>query len=119
MTEPELPLILHWERSTQDLLDRTGRMPKAVRFTFATRIDNLALDVLEKLTLARFSTGACKALALAEVDSHLARLRILVRLCHARHLIDGGGYELVSRNIDEAGKMVGGWRRSLDPSPAR
>jgi hypothetical protein len=42
----EVPILLvHWEALVKDLLARTARFPKVVRFTFATRIDNLALDV--------------------------------------------------------------------------
>jgi len=39
----------------------------------------------------------------------LVRLRTLVRLAHARRLLDHGGYEHVSRRLDEAGRMLGGW----------
>ncbi|MBM4346386.1 MAG: four helix bundle protein [Deltaproteobacteria bacterium] len=108
-----MPLLLQWERTTQDILDRTARLPKAARFTFATRIDNIALDVMEKLTLARFAAKPTRAALLAEVDTALARLRVLFRLCHGRRLVDGGAYEVVARNLDEAGRMVGGWRQSL------
>ncbi len=116
VTTDELPLLLYWERVAQDLLDRTSKMPKAMRFTFAQRIDNHVLDVLEQLAAARYAEPARKRLLLASIDEALARLRILVRLCHGRRLLDGGGYEHVARGLDEAGRMVGGWRQSLTGS---
>ena len=45
----EIPLFIHWERTLNDLLDRTMKFPKRVRFTFSNRIDNHALDVMERV----------------------------------------------------------------------
>ena len=43
---PEVPVLFtSWERTTGEILDRTMRFPKSVRFTFSVRIDNLALEV--------------------------------------------------------------------------
>jgi len=107
----EIPLFILWERTLDDILDRTIKFPRFVRFTFSTRIDNLGLDVMERVVDARFASGGRKNALLAEIDRLLARLRILLRLCHARNYLDSGGYEHVMRNLDEAGRMVGGWRK--------
>jgi hypothetical protein len=106
-------LLVHWEKTLGDLLDRTLKFPKAVRFTFSSRIDNLALDIIENLTLARYAPPARQRALLAEVDGSLARLRVLVRLSYERRYLGRRGFEHVVRNLDEAGRMVGGWRRAL------
>jgi len=111
MPGEELPLYTHWEQLLDDLLDRTMKFPKSVRFTLAGRIDNLALDILERIVEARYSTGRRKAEVLKQADLALARLRALVRVSHNRRHLDHRGYEHVSRGLDEAGKMLGGWRR--------
>ena len=110
MAEPPV-LIARWEQIVGDLLDRTAKFPKVVRFTFASRIENLALDVLEEIVDARFASGSAKQEALRRADSRLARLRVLVRLAHDRRYLDHRGYEHVSRQVDEAGRMLGGWRK--------
>ena len=97
-----------------DLLDRTGRFPRSARFSFAARIDGLALDVLERLVRARWAARGEKGRLLAAADSDLAVLRTLLRLSFDRRLLDRGALEHVSRQLDEAGRMLGGWRRSLD-----
>lgn len=108
----EVPqLLLRWEPFVGDLLDRTAKFPKAVRFTFAQRIDNAALDVLQQLVRARFGTGRLRGAALAEADLQIAQLRVLLRLAHARQMLDHRGYEHVSRELDECGRMLGGWRK--------
>lgn len=111
---PDPPALLGvWERVLGDLLDRSGRFPKTVRFTFAARIDNLALDVLEDLVEARYAGGAIKHDALRRADRRLAQLRVIVRLAHTRRYLDHRGYEHVSRGMDEAGRMLGGWLRQV------
>lgn len=107
-------LVVHWERVLGDLLDRTARFPKAVRFTFASRMDGLALDILDRLVRARFAPVAQRRELLAQADSHLAVLRALARLAFERKYLDRGGLEHVARGLDEAGRMLGGWRASLD-----
>lgn len=110
MADEELPLFVHWERTLGDLLDRTARFPKAVRFTFTSRIDNAALDIVDKIVEARYAKGSRKARLLQEIDVLLARLRILLRLCNRRRYLDNKGYESLSRSLAEAGRMIGGWR---------
>ena len=107
----ELPLFVHWEKTLGDLLDRTLRFPKTARFTFAARIDGHALDVLERIVEARYAAKGRKGTLLKEIDVALMKLRVLVRLAHARRYLSHGGYEHTARQLDEAGRMVGGWRR--------
>ncbi len=114
MPPDDLPLLVHWERTLGDLLDRTQKFPKSIRFTFTTRIDNLALDVMERLVEARYATAGSKKAFLREADSALTRLRILLRLCRDRRYLDRGGFEHAVRNLDEAGQMLGGWMQDLD-----
>ncbi len=110
VVEPPV-LFVFWENLLGDLLDRTARFPKAVRFTFSARIENLALDILEDLVEARYTAGRERAEALRRADGRVARLRVLLRLAHSRRYLDHRGYEHASRGLDEAGRMLGGWRR--------
>ena len=103
------PLFILWEEALDDLLDRTSRFPKAVRFTLTSRIDNLALDVFERIVEARFAPAGVKAEALRHADLSLAKLRLLLRLAHRRRHLDHRGYQRVAERLDEAGRMIGGW----------
>jgi len=109
----ELPVLDLWQKVVGEILDRTGRFPKVVRFTFSSRIDNLALDVLDDIVMARFSSRGDKARHLRHADLSLSRLMALFRLCHDRRLIGDGGYEHLSRRLVEVGAMLGGWRESI------
>lgn len=107
MGAEELTLFVFWETFLRDLLSRTQKFPKSVRFTFTTRIDNLGLDVVELLIQARWRRD--KRADLERVSMNIDKLRILLRICHNEGYLDHRGCEHVMRNLDEAGRMVGGW----------
>lgn len=118
MTAPEplgeVPrMLVAWERFVGDLLDRTAQFPKSARFTFASRLDARALDTLECLVRARFASREERLVALAAADEHLAVLRVLLRLSFERRYLAAGPFEALVRSLDEAGRMLGGWRRHL------
>lgn len=71
------------------------------------RMQNLSLDILEKLTEARFSGD--KHPLLKDADKKIERLLVLFRLSHDLKLINEKGYEFASDQLGQAGKMVGGW----------
>ncbi len=107
MPDAVLPVIARWERTLGDLLDRTQKFPKHVRFTFSSRLDNLGLDIYEGLIEARYTKD--KIDILRRVNLAIEKLRLLLRLCHDRRYLDRSGFEHVARNVDETGRMVGGW----------
>lgn len=108
----EPPLLVLWYDLVKWILQKTEKFPKRVRFTLSNRIDNLALDIMERLTQARYARS--KRSLLEEVSARLDRLRLLFRLCHDLGHLDHGAYRHVSENLDEAGRMLGGWLKSLD-----
>ena len=75
MASVELPLFVHWEKTLSDIFSRTEKFPKRVRFAFSSRIDNLALDILEKIVEARYAKD--KSAALAHASLSLEKLRVL------------------------------------------
>jgi hypothetical protein len=109
---PDPPVFVFWFDFLRWLLDKTQKFPKSVRFSFTVRIENLALDVIEGIIEARYSSER-KAI-LRRIDLDLEKLRVLLRMCHDLRYLDGKGYEFASRQINEAGKMIGGWRKQQE-----
>lgn len=107
----EAPVLVEWERTIGEILDRTVRFPKVVRFTFSQRVDGLALDVLQGLVEARYARGGAKEQALLRVSQALVQLRALLRLSHQRKFLDHQSYEALSRQLEGTGRQVGGWLR--------
>lgn len=106
-------VFLRYEGVVAELFERTSRFPKSLRHSLTSRIEVVGLDVLECLVTASYARPAEKALRLQTADDALARLRVLLRLAFTLRALDGGGYERLARAIDEVGRMLGGWRKSL------
>lgn len=113
--EGELPVFAAWVSFLDWLLDATEKFPKRVRFTFASRIDGLALEVLEDLVEARYTRA--KAAVLRRANLRLEKLRVLLRLSHGRRYLAHGSYEHAARSIDEVGRMIGGWLKQQEGRP--
>lgn len=109
MAELGAPVVVYWEETLRDLLARTAKFPKNVRFTLSGRIDNLGLDVFEGLIEARYSRE--KRELLQRVNLNLEKMRLLLRLSNEAGYLDHRGFEFVTRRLLKAGRMVGGWRK--------
>ena len=106
---PDPPLFVLWYDFSKWLLNKSEQFPRKVRFSFANRIDNLALDIIESIVEARYSRK--KIDILRRIDLNMEKLRVLLRMCRDMRYLDHAGYEYAAREINKAGKMVGGWRK--------
>ena len=105
----ELPLFSLRYGLTGRLLERAGRFPKGLRPTLGIRLIERALDVLETVVKLQYTRE--RRLLFQEVNLALERLRILLRLYLERRLLSTGEYEEFAREVDTAGRMLGGWIR--------
>ncbi len=112
MTRPEsdeLPIFTQWLQFLEWLLPAMEKFPKRVRFTFADRITNLALDIAEDLVEARYARD--KQDILRRINLRLEKLRILLRLYHRLRYLPHAGYEHAAKSVNGVGRMLGGWLR--------
>ncbi|AHF04320.1 hypothetical protein MARPU_11010 [Marichromatium purpuratum 984] len=113
--QEDLPIFTAWMQFLEWLLPATEKFPKRVRFTFADRINNLALDIAEDLVEARYTRD--KAAILRRVNLRLEKLRVLLRLCHRLQYLPHAGYEHAAKSINGVGRMLGGWIREQEQRP--
>ena len=93
------------------LIPQLAKFPRDQKFILADRIETLLLDFLEDIIQAYYSKE--KIPFLEKGNIHLERIRILIRLSHDLKIINHSRYELISVQINELGKMVGGWRKAI------
>ena len=98
------------------LVPTVEKFPRAQKFMLGDRIQATALDVLEGLIEATYTRD--RAAHLARVNLRLEKLRILFRLAKDLRLLDPRRYEVSAREIDEIGRMVGGWMKANHAAPA-
>lgn len=100
-----------WLDLTAWLMQRTARFPKRLRHTLTDRIDQLAIQILEELTVATWTKHPVRSLRAA--DQRLTRLRVLLRLSHELRLLSDAQLGEATARLSEAGRMLGGWLGSL------
>ena len=104
----KLQVFVKWVEFLQWLLNTTEKFPKKVRFTFTTRIDNLALDILEDIIECRYHRVAREE-GFKRINIRLEKLRVLLRICHEERYLSNKQYKYSAVHINEVGKMIGGW----------
>ena len=91
------------------ILDRAEKFPKSDRFVFGQRLANHAVDLLEQIVEALYTRD--KLELLRRLNRRLEVLRVLLRLCQDRRLITTRQHEHVCGEINQVGRMIGGWIR--------
>ena len=88
-------------------------VPKQDRYTIWQRSESLILDVLEGVLLASQTVKSDKLPILEKASVKLNFLRIFVRLMKETKVVDNKEYVVLQGLIDEIGRMLGGWIRSV------
>ena len=88
-------------------------IPKADRYTVFERGEGVILDILENIMATSTERQAEKLLILNKTSSRLNLLRVFVRLLKDTKAFDSKKYIALETNIDEIGRMLGGWIRSI------
>jgi hypothetical protein len=113
----ESPLLLKSYETLVWLLRHTQKFPKSQRFVLAKRMEEAGLDFHDAIVDASRRRDPRRRLArLAEADLHLERLKVYNRLAHDLRLHTGEQYAHLGGRLDEQGRLLGGWLRSLTGS---
>ena len=103
----EYPVFRHWYKTLDWILDSCERFPKSVRFSLSSRMANIGLDVTERIIEAIYTKPRRRILT--EANLHIEKLRVLFRISYERKYLSMQQYEYISGELNEAGKMIGGW----------
>ncbi len=88
-------------------------IPKGSRYTIGSRIENKFLDLLEFSYTAYFTEKDTKSKRISECIFVLDIIKFLISVAWEGKLVSNKHYEEVALKLDEVGKMLGGWRKSL------
>lgn len=94
------------------LIPLTVGFPRQQRFVIAAALQQEALNFQGLLIEAVHQSDPRQKLEAA--DAELDKLRTHLRLCHDLKLISRGQYEHVAAMLTEIGRLLGGWKKSLD-----
>lgn len=91
-----------------------SHIPKGPRYTIGARIENKFLYLLEISYLAYFTEKDKKMNKVLECIFVLDTLKFLIHVTWEAKFISHKQFEDVALKLDEAGKMLGGWRKKLE-----
>lgn len=95
-------------------MDIVPHITKKARYTIGERIEHKFLDLLELTYTAYFTKQVLRAEKITMCILVLDTLKFLISVGWEGKLISHKHYELVALKLDEVGRMLGGWRKSLD-----
>jgi len=95
-------------------VDFVPHMAKNSRYTIGNRIENKFLDLLELSYIAYFSDKNKKLEKISNCILILDTLKFLISVAWEGKIIPNKKYEESALKLDEIGKMLGGWKNSLN-----
>ena len=87
-------------------------LPKHTRYSLGRKIDELFLGVIENVLAAAGSKPNDKCEHLSKASSKLDLLKFFLQIAWEVKAISDKKFLLLSENLVEIGKMLGGWMKS-------
>lgn len=87
--------------------------PKGSRYTLGGKIDSLFLEVIENIVKAGYSDRAEKLVSLKRSSVKLDLLKFFLQIAWEIKSLDNKKYIKLSEKLNEIGKMLGGWMKSI------
>lgn len=113
MNEFDIPIFRKSYELYKTLHELRRLIPKQDRFAIFERVEAVTLDVVEGIMLASGQQKTIKLPALERTSIKLNMLRMFIRLMKDTKALDNKKYVALEATIDEIGRMLGGWMRSI------
>ena len=112
--QPKLaPVIIKLKDSYNIWQKYLAIFPKANRFTLGSKTDDIFLNTIEYCYLASYANTSERLLLLDRGIARLDLLKLLIQLAWEIKALTADNYIAISQSLSEAGKMLGGWKKSI------
>ena len=88
-------------------------LPKQTRYTLGEKIDLLFIEIFELIITARYLPQNQKLPILQKASLKLDLLKFFLQISWEIKTLDTKKYILLSKSLDEIGKILGGWQKQL------
>jgi hypothetical protein len=85
--------------------------PKTSRYTLGSKIDTLLVQTAEHVFCACYLHGELKLEHIEKAITELDLSKFFLRISWEIKALDNKKYTILSENLDEVGRMLGGWAR--------
>jgi hypothetical protein len=93
--------------------------PRTERFGIGQKIEQSFLEVLEFTFASVYLVAESKILMLSKTIAKLDNLKFFMQLAWESKLIPTDKYSKMSKDFEEIGRMLGGWRKGLQKTPTK
>lgn len=88
-------------------------MPRTERSGIGQKIDGLFLELLEQIRKAEYMAIGQKIIILEKILTLIDSLRFFLQIAWEIKQIPNNQYIVIGKEVENIGKMIGGWRKSL------
>lgn len=88
-------------------------MPRTERFGIGTKIDSFFLELFDLLRNAAYANPYDKIPLLEKAITKIDGIRFFLQLSWELSLMHNNHYAVIAKDIEEIGRMVGGWKKGL------
>jgi len=113
MNTLDVPIIQQTYDLFRSLHALTPTIPKLARHTLWQRCQNISLDILQGFIATGYTAPDKRAERLARISESVDLLRVLIRLCCDTKVINQKSYIALQQDLDDIGRMLGGWLKSI------
>lgn len=89
--------------------------PKSLRYTLGGKIENIFLSALESLFTAKYQQKNEKLPTILYAMRKIDLLKFFLYMSWDLKALDNKKYATISEKVEEIGRMVGGWKKGLEP----
>ena len=90
-----------------------AKFPKQTKHTLGAKIDSLFLETIEFIVKANYADKLEKLISLKRASVKLDLLKFFLQIAWEVKSLDNKKYISLSEKLNEVGKMLGGWIKSL------
>jgi hypothetical protein len=112
MNDLDIPIFKKSYDLYKDFYNLRLSVPKQDRYTLWQKCESLLIEVLEGVLFASQQSKLEKLPTLEKTSVKLNFLRVCIRLMKDIKAIDAKKYIIIEANLDEIGRMLGGWIKS-------
>lgn len=112
MDEFDIPIFKQTYNLYLTIHSYRNDIKKRDRFIIWQKCENILLNVLLDIISAAYKSKNDKADVLEKSSIKLNQFRLFIRLAKDVGVIDAKKYILIQKEVDDIGKMLGGWIKS-------
>ena len=113
MDEFDIPIFKKTYELYKEFYLCARNFPRQEKYSLAQKCEILISEVIEFILQASQTSKLDRMAYLNKASVKINLLRVCFRLAKEIHALDSKKYLILQEKVDEIGRMLGGWRRSL------